>query len=270
MYFRSMAYKKLKYWFDQELALQLAQKIRHAAPDFDDDTFAAAIAGKIDPLELKDRVEVFADALYHGFNGNYPEGLEVLLQILGPENPKETGMFTEFYWLMPIAKYTEKYGLDDFAASMRAIEAITRRNTGEYAIRPFLLHHPERTMAQMLQWSTDASFHVRRLACEGLRPRLPWAKKLDMFSADPSPIIPILDNLKDDPSKYVQKSVANCLNDILKDNPAIGQSIVERWRDGAPGKARRWIIRHALRNLVKAKDPWARCIIASIENHDSR
>jgi 3-methyladenine DNA glycosylase AlkC len=213
---------------------------------------------------------VFADALYHGFNGNYPEGLEVLLQILGPENPKETGMFTEFYWLMPIAKYTEKYGLDDFAASMRAIEAITRRNTGEYAIRPFLLHHPERTMAQMLQWSTDASFHVRRLACEGLRPRLPWAKKLDMFSADPSPIIPILDNLKDDPSKYVQKSVANCLNDILKDNPAIGQSIVERWRDGAPGKARRWIIRHALRNLVKAKDPWARSIIASIENHDSR
>jgi uncharacterized protein (DUF1697 family) len=73
--------------------LQLVQKIRHAAPDFDGDTFAAAIAEKIDPLELKDRVEVFADALYHGFNGNYPEGLEVLLQYLARKTQRNWDVY---------------------------------------------------------------------------------------------------------------------------------------------------------------------------------
>jgi len=165
-------------------------------------------------------------------------------------------MFSNFYWIMPIAKYVEKYGLDDFEISMQAIMEITKRNTSEYTIRPFIEKYPQRTMTQMLEWSTHSNFHVRRLASEGGRPRLPWASKLDMFIENPSPLLPILENLKDDSSKYVQKSVANCINDILKDNLEIAKGLIENWVQN-PTKDRTWIIKHALRNLLKKEDEWA-------------
>ena len=66
----------------------------------------------------------------------------------------------------------------------------------------------------MEEWSRDADEHVRRLASEGCRPRLPWSFKLRELIADPSPVAPILENLRADPSLYVRKSVANHLNDI--------------------------------------------------------
>ena len=253
-----MAYKQLKLWFDGELATQLADKILLVKPDFPRRSFVAAVEEQVPPLELKDRVEVIADELYRALGEAYLPGLDVLMQILGPENERETGMFTDFYWIMPIAKFVEKYGLEDFDISMRAIEEITKRNTGEYAIRPFIERHGDRTMAQMLAWSVHPNKHVRRLASEGGRPRLPWASKLDGMIDDPRPLIPILDNLKDDDSKYVRKSVANCLNDILKDNPTIGRDLIDRWNTPGIGPQRKWIIRHALRNLLKTGDVWAK------------
>ena len=41
---------------------------------------------------------------------------------------------------MPIAKYVEKYGLNDFETSFNAMYEITKRNTAEYAILLFLKH----------------------------------------------------------------------------------------------------------------------------------
>jgi 3-methyladenine DNA glycosylase AlkC len=69
--------------------------------------------------------------------------------------------------------------------------------------------------------------------------------------------------LKDDPKKYVQKSVANCLNDILKDNEDLGRELIESWLP-APGKDRKWIIKHALRNQLKAQKAWAEEIVAGL------
>ncbi len=62
-----------------------------------------------------------------------------MTNILGPPNQNETGMFREGYWLMPIAFFIEKYGIDDFETSTNAIYQITQRSTGEYAVRPFLI-----------------------------------------------------------------------------------------------------------------------------------
>jgi hypothetical protein len=56
--------------------------------------------------------------------------------------------------------------------------------------------------------------------------------------------------LKDDPERYVQRSVANNLNDIAKDHPALVTELCARWLEGA-GPGRRWIVGHALRSLVK-------------------
>ena len=116
----------------------------------------------------------------------------------------------------------------------------------------------------MKAWSKSKNFHVRRLSCEGARPRLPWASKLDVFVKNPKPILPILKNLKDDSSKYVQKSVANCINDILKDNEGIGMQLLEDWNKGNIGKERKWIIKHAVRNLVKQENEWALNLLASL------
>lgn len=258
-----MSYKPLKLWFDKQLAELLSQKLTSVKADFNSPSFITNVDSGVDGLELKDRVELITDELNNELDGNYPQQVEMLLHTLGPENKDETGMFKEYYWVMPIAKFVEKYGLNHFEVSMDAIEEVTKRNTGEYAIRPFIEKDPEQTMDQMLKWSKDQNKHVRRLASEGVRPRLPWASKLQLFIDDPSPLLPILENLKDDPSKYVQKSVANCLNDILKDNPKVAKQIVQKWTAN-PTKERAWIINHALRNLKKKNDEWALKIISSL------
>jgi len=259
-----MAYKKLKYWFDKELAKLLADKIVEISPNFDKKNFTKSIDKKVETLELKDRVEAIADELHNQLGKNYEEGLNILLQILGPENEEETGMFTNYYWIMPIAKYVEKYGFEHYDLSMKAIEEITKRNTGEYTIRPYIEKAPKKTLKRIQKWSKHKNKHVRRLASEGVRPRLPWAKKLDLFIEDPKPILPILNNLKDDSSKYVQKSVANCINDLLKDNHEIGKQLIEQWNTKNISKERKWIIKHALRNLLKKEDKWAKKMIISL------
>ncbi len=256
-----MAYKQLKLWFDKDLAKLLADKIIAIDSSFNKRKFVNHINKSVSDLELKDRVECIADGLYNELGGDYKNGIKTLSAILGPENKEETGMFTNFYWVMPIAKYVEKYGIDHFDISMKAIEEITKRNTGEYTIRPYLEQATKATLKQMKHWSKDTNFHVRRLSCEGIRPRLPWAKKLDVFISNPKPLIPILNALKDDKSKYVQKSVANCINDVLKDNEDIGKDLLESWKIKHSSKERQWIMKHAVRNLLKKEDKWAKNLI---------
>lgn len=245
-----MAYKKLKHWFDKDLAILLSEKIQKVYESFDSVDFIQKISDEMSDLELKDRVEFIADQLKEKLPGDYKAAIHILKKILGPENEKETGMFTEGYWIMPIAKYVEKYGLEHFDTSIDAIKEITQRNTGEYCIRPFIVRYPKKALAVMKKWSTDTNVHVRRLSSEGLRPRLPWARKFDRFIKDPKPILSILENLKDDDSRFVQKSVANNLNDILKDNYHVGIEVLKIWsKDAQPN--RKWIIAHALRNELK-------------------
>jgi len=256
-----MATKKLKLWFDKDLAIMLADKLLLANPDFDKKNYVKFIDKSVQPLELKDRVELMADAFVKYLSSDYMETVPKLVAILGPENEEETGMFNNFYWVMPIAKFIEKYGLDNLKISLKAIEEVTKRNTGEYCIRPYIEKYPKKTMKQMLKWSKSKNRHVRRLSSEGARPRLPWATKLELCINDPEVLIPILENLKDDSSKYVQKSVANCINDILKDNPNIAKGIIEQWSTSDTSKERKWIIKHALRNLLKKNDSWAKKIV---------
>ena len=257
-----MAYKQLKLWFDEELANSLGDKIILIDSKFSKKEFTGKVKAKISKLELKDRIEVFADALFELLTGDYAEKVAVLLQILGPENEKETGMFKEYYWVMPIAKMVEKYGLENFEVSLNAIAEITKRNTGEYTIRPFIEQYQEQTIAVMINWTQADNKHLRRLASEGIRISLPWAKKFRQFSEDPTPIFEIIELLKDDASKYVQKSVANSLNDILKENYPAAMKVINRWSKN-PTKQRKWIIKHALRNQIKVGNEEAISIIES-------
>ena len=146
--------------------------------------------------------------------------------------------------------FIEKYGIDDYETSIKAIELYTQFSTSEFAIRPFIIKYPTKTMAKMLDWSIHKSHHTRRLASEGCRPLLPWAMKLQNMVEDPSLIIPILENLKDDQEDYVYRSVANNLNDISKNQPDLVISLCKKWNKEASVNTP-WLIKHALRTLLK-------------------
>jgi hypothetical protein len=66
---------------------------------------------------------------------------------------------------------------------------------------------------------------------------------------DPAPILPILERLKDDPSEYVRRSVANNLGDIAKDHPDLAIDIGTRWLQESSERAP--LVKHALRDLLK-------------------
>jgi 3-methyladenine DNA glycosylase AlkC len=149
--------------------------------------------------------------------------------------------------------YVAEYGLSHWETSMKAQHELTQRFTAEYSIRAFLEREPERTLEQLREWACDPSPEVRRLVSEGTRPRLPWAPRLRRFQADPSPVLDLLELLKDDESLYVRRSVANNLNDIGKDHPNLLVATCRRWMKEA-SQERRWLIRHALQSAVKHGD----------------
>ncbi len=145
--------------------------------------------------------------------------------------------------------YIETYGIEHFDASVRSIEFVTQFTSCEFAVRPFIIKYGDKMLQQMLQWSLHENNHVRRLASEGSRPRLPWAIALPGLKKDPSSILPILENLKTDSSEYVRRSVANNLNDIAKDNPRTVITIAEKWK--GISKETDAIIKHGCRTLLK-------------------
>ena len=148
--------------------------------------------------------------------------------------------------------YVQQFGLANWQDSMPALEWFTQYSSSEFAVRPFIERDEERMMAQMQQWATHSSEHVRRLASEGCRPRLPWASQLPALIHDPSPILPILERLRADQSLYVRKSVANNLNDIAKDHPQQVLALTKRWRGQHPHTD--WILKRGCRTLLKQGD----------------
>lgn len=150
---------------------------------------------------------------------------------------------------MCLPEYIQEYGLEHYKVSVQALGHITQFMSCEFAVRPFIIKYPGKMMQQMLRWSKHKDPRVRRLASEGCRPRLPWAITLPQFKDDPSPILPILENLKTDTDVWVRKSVANNLNDISKDNPQLAIGIFKQWR--GKDKQTDWIVKHAARTLLK-------------------
>ncbi len=230
--------------FGENLAVLLGKKISTVYKKFDSKGFVRDTKKNVVSKSYTQRIEVIADLLRQYLPEKYPEALTILMQIIGPENEEETGMFTNFYWLMPVGKFVEKYGLDNFALSMKAIEEITKRNTGEYAIRPYARKYPEKTIAACIKWAKSKNFHLRRLASEGLRPKLPWAPKLDVWNENPKPVFTILELLKEDEVKFVKKSVANHVRDWVKVNRKEAKKLITSWAKST-NEHTKWILKHA-------------------------
>jgi len=206
-------------------------------------------------LELMPRGRHIARALRKHLPQEVPAALDILLASLDVPCGNSSGPLATFLF-MPHTVYVAEYALEHFEDAMRAQHALTQRFTAEFSIRPFIDQYPVRTLARLREWTRDPSPHVRRLVSEGTRPRLPWAPRLRALQRDPRPALELLELLKDDPDLYVRRSVANHLNDIGKDHPALLNAVAKRWLEGATAE-RAWIVRHALRSAIKRGDAGA-------------
>ena len=196
---------------------------------------------------------MIAEQLPVDFNNVAPR-----LQLLAANWPAAEQQGWQNYISWPLINYAGKAGLTTPALALPLLAKLTPLFTAEFAIRPYLEQHFELTYRHMLDWTRNPDPHVRRLASEGLRPRLPWGKRLDNIPLEKA--LTLLNVLKDDDSVYVQKSVANHLNDLSKVHPRAVLSQCQRWQTGAT-PVRLWIIRRALRSLQKQADPAALALL---------
>jgi 3-methyladenine DNA glycosylase AlkC len=213
----------------------------------------------LEDLELTPRARQVSDALAETLPEDRRHAMEIITASLGPEieSAELTGM--EPFRYLPFVFFVANHGLDHFDTAIAAQYELTKRFTAEFSIRAYLDRYPERTLEQLHVWATDDNVHVRRLVSEGTRPRLPWAPRLRRFQEDPRPVIGLLEMLKDDEEEYVRRSVANNLNDISKDRPALAVETAARWWSDDSDTRR--MVRHGLRTLIKAGDRDALAIL---------
>lgn len=234
--------EELRNLFEQDYINELSNSIKVEYPKFDNRLFHDLINNDIwNELALKQRVRHITICLHQTLPMNFNEVLELLKKVA----PRFQGSLTGIVF----PDYVEVYGLDYWDESIEALEYLTQFSTAEFAVRPFVMKNQSLMIEQFLKWSKHTNEHVRRLASEGSRPRLPWGIALSSLKQDPSPIFPIVENLKEDPSLYVRKSVANNLNDISKDHPDLVLKIAQEWY--GDNDETNWIIKRGVRTLMK-------------------
>lgn len=244
-------------YYGPEIPRTIAEMIKQVYPEFNVDGFMDHVMDEFLSLNLMDRGKKIAYSLHEYLPESYPEAVLILLKSI--DSKSESGSIAgpmSSFMLMPHTHFVATFGLDHFEESMHAQFILTQRFTAEFSIRPFLERHTEATLERLGEWTSHPSEHVRRLVSEGTRTRLPWASRLPKFQKNPLPVLELLEQLKDDESEYVRRSVANNLNDIGKDNPELLFKTARRWIEDAD-ENRRKLIRHALRVVIKNGDPEA-------------
>jgi len=238
-------------------AQELAEAVSAAAPGAALPALRAAPA-RIDPLSLRERSDLLRDALLADLPGSSAD-LAVVVR-----TAREAGTLRG-WMLWPVTtavaeRAIERDGDGPDPEEPGAVEdalallaELTGLLTAEFALRPLLIHAPERSLAAALAWTDHPDEHVRRLASEGTRPYLPWAVRVPSLLARPGSTLPILDRLYRDPSEYVRRSVANHLNDLSREHGDLVVATAGRWLD-APDEHTERLVRHALRTLVKRGD----------------
>lgn len=247
----------LKHLLNDGVPPRIAAMIKRVWRGFDTAAFLRQVEPGYDRLELMQRGQRVAEALADHLPDDVPRALGLLVDSMDPpmgldaQGEPDAGdrPYSAFLYL-PHSLFMGRHGLAHFEQAMRAQHALTQRFTAEFSLRPYLMHHREATLARLHDWAQDESAHVRRAASEATRARLPWAPRLPAFQRDPSLALPLLDALKDDPSSYVRRSVANHLGDIAKDHPNLATDTARAWLRDATSQ-RQALVRHGLRYLVK-------------------
>lgn len=241
----------------------LARNIWLADKSFQAENFYQIATKNLESKSLMARAKHIANALFETLHSNYSSAIEILIESMPPAqgDSEEFGLSELFF--LPYSFFISEYGLlskyndgvDPFDISMLAQRQLTMRFSAEFSIRPFIVADQERTLNVIQSWVNDPSNHIRRLCSEGTRPRLPWGIRLKSFVENPLPVISIIEQLKDDSSLYVRRSVANHLGDIAKDHPSLVFDLCDQWLASADNNVDLlWVIRHAVRYPAKQGD----------------
>lgn len=233
--------------YDENYLSLLSKNIKKFYDSFDENGFKKAIFNKLwKDKELKQRMRHISLTLGSFLSKDYEENIGILKKTFSQMNydySLENMIFQDF---------VEVYGIDNFNISMDALKHFTINSSSEFAIRRFIIKYPKESLNIIKEFVKDEDEHIRRLVSEGIRPRLPWAITLEKFKKEPKEVLEILELLLDDESKYVQKSVANNLNDISKDNPKILIKFIKKHINKS--KNINWILKHGSRTLLKTSN----------------
>jgi len=219
---------------------------------FDHKSFVEDAAKNISKLEMKERIVQISESLHKHLNYSYQKNIRILIKSLNEY--KDTDVDNFILW--PYTFFIETYGLDDFGTSMNGLYEITKKFTSEFGVRPFFNKHPKETYDVFNKWTADSSEHVRRWVSEGSRPNLPWGMKIHHLNKNLKKNIRLLEKLKTDPSLYVRTSVANHMNDISWLDPDLTLETLKKWSKIKTPEID-WLIKRALRNLIKQGHPGA-------------
>lgn len=232
---------------------RIGSSIALVVPGFNARAFQKDAERGIDELELKARVHHLIAVLHTHYDLPFKK-LSKYLQDLPSVWDRGSAVDNKAgFAAWPLIDYIAAHGLQHPKESLQTLEKLTPLFSAEFAVRPFIQQHTDVTYTKLLEWCEHDSEHVRRLASEGSRPRLPWGMRLPQFIKNPEPLAAILEKLKVDESLYVRRSVANNLNDISKDNADWMIELCGTWLGDAHQHSN-WIVKHALRSLVKAGD----------------
>ncbi len=238
----------LKDLYSPSFYKNLANTLAVVMPSFNKKRFISQIfTDTFNDKELKARMRHTSEVLHNFMPADFAGAAKVIEKLIVAL--KKSGRGEGELAFMFIPDYIERYGLDDFEPAADALESVTQFVSCEFAVRPFILKYGSKMIGRMKKWSTHENPKVRRLASEGSRPRLPWAMAIPDLKKDPSPILAILENLNNDPSESVRRSVANSLNDIAKDHPDLVISLARKWK--GISKETDAIIKHGSRTLLK-------------------
>ncbi len=219
------------------------------------DTFTADVIAEFPDLELKQRITHIANKLTPHLPSDYGTACDIILRALPePLDPTKTDDDFGHFIFAALGEYVVQHGLEYPALSLDVLEEITKRFSMEYAIRHFINRWPDESFDRIMTWAGSDNYHVRRLASEGTRPKLPWGVGI---STDHDRPLSVLDQLHADPTRFVTRSVANHLNDISKIDAALVLDRLRAWQVAGrqDKKELEWMTRHALRGLIKQGDP---------------
>ena len=239
--------------FNKQKVELIAGQIKSVHPDFECKKFTAKVVRKFSELELLERLYWIRDCLREHLPKDYRQAVTIILKSLPPElDQKNTDDDYGDFIYGPHGAFVAEYGCSkkDLQFSLKALREMTKRFSVEFPIRSFINAFPEETMAFLGQCAKDKNYHVRRLASEGTRAKLPWAKNVVIDHKEPLPILGIL---FDDTTRYVTRSVANHMNDISKVDPGLVIDTLKLWKKSGKQNAAEmnFIIKHSLRTLEK-------------------
>ncbi len=226
----------------ETLAIDFAKLLRHAFPDLDRSLIKKMQSAQDESMGWVARTRLAGELLYEGF------GMKGLKKTLHHPSADVRGWGAALVAAAPKLELEERL---DKVLPIADDHNPGARETAWLMIRPHVAADIKRGIRALKPWTHDTRPNLRRFASEITRPRGVWCMHIHELRKDPKPGLILLESLYADPSRYVQNSVANWLNDASKDNPAFVRTVCRLWAQQSQTPSTAYVCKRAQRTLNK-------------------